>query len=263
MLKLNVTLIEYTPQPEKIIAAAAKLCYSDSGCENIMDGLDYEKTNNFVKMLSDMGHESPIEHVSFTFAIEGVSRTLLAQITRHRHASFSVQSQRYVRKNNFVYITPPAISADAEVNEMYQKAMNDSYSSYNKIADKLCEKYVAEFLEQGLSEKTAKSKAEKMAIEDARFVLPNACETKMVVTMNARSLVNFFRLRCCNRAQWEIRALAIDMFKLCYKVAPSLFYNAGASCCKGSCTEGKMTCGKVTEVRQEFERIKAEIDEQR
>ncbi|MGN0631467.1 MAG: FAD-dependent thymidylate synthase, partial [Ruminococcus sp.] len=97
MLKLNVTLIEYTPQPEKIVAAAAKLCYSDSGCENIMDGLDEEKTQSFVKMLSDMGHESPIEHVSFTFGIEGVSRALLAQITRHRHASFSVQSQRYVR----------------------------------------------------------------------------------------------------------------------------------------------------------------------
>ncbi len=263
MLKLNVTLIEYTPQPEKIVAAAAKLCYSDSSCENIMDGLDDEKTNSFVKMLSDIGHESPIEHVSFTFGIEGVSRTLLAQITRHRHASFSVQSQRYVKKNNFVYITPPAISQDEKINELYQKSMEDSYSAYNEIADKLSEKYFTEFLSQGLNEKPAKSKAEKKAIEDARFVLPNACETKMVVTMNARSLINFFKLRCCNRAQWEIKALAIEMYKLCYKAAPSLFGNAGASCCKGVCAEGKMTCGKITEVRQEFERIKAEIDEQR
>mgnify|MGYP000143770120 FL=1 len=115
---MNVTLIEYTPNPEKIVAAAAKLCYSDSGCENIMEGLDNDKTAAFVKMLSDMGHESPIEHVSFTFGIEGVSRALLAQITRHRHASFSVQSQRYVKKDNFVYIIPPAISEDKEINRL-------------------------------------------------------------------------------------------------------------------------------------------------
>lgn len=260
---MNVTLIEYTPQPEKIVAAAAKLCYSDSGCENIMDGFDDEKTQSFVKMLSDMGHESPIEHVSFTFGIEGVSRALLAQITRHRHASFSVQSQRYVRKNNFVYITPPAVSEDIEINEMYCKAMNDSYNAYNNIADKLAEKYFDEFIAEGLSEKAARSKAEKKAIEDARFVLPNACETKMVVTMNARSLVNFFKLRCCNRAQWEIRELAEEMYKLCYKAAPSLFCKAGPSCCNGACTEGKMTCGKAAEVKQKFEKIKAEIDEKR
>lgn len=260
---MNVTLIEFTPQPEKIVAAAAKLCYSDSGCENIMDGLDEDKTKSFVKMLADMGHESPIEHVSFTFGIEGVSRSLLAQITRHRHASFSVQSQRYVRKNNFVYITPPAISADDNINEMYKKAMQDSYNAYNSITDKLYEKYYKEFTEQGMPEKTASSKAEKKAIEDARFVLPNACETKMVVTMNARSLVNFFRLRCCNRAQWEIRELADEMFRLCYRAAPSLFGNAGPSCCKGACMEGKMSCGKADSVRRKFDRIKAEIDEQR
>ncbi len=260
---MNVTLIEYTPNPEKIVAAAAKLCYSDSGCENIMDGLDSEKTESFVKMLSDMGHESPVEHVSFTFGIEGVSRALLAQITRHRHASFSVQSQRYVRKNNFVYITPPAVSDDETINKMYHEAMQSSYNAYNTIADKLCEKYYAEFSTQGMDETAAKSKAEKKAIEDARFVLPNACETKMVVTMNARSLINFFKLRCCNRAQWEIRALAVEMFKLCYEVAPSLFGSAGPSCCKGACGEGKMSCGSAAEVRKEFDRIKAEIDEKR
>lgn len=260
---MNVTLIEYTPQPEKIVAAAAKLCYSDSCCENIMDGLDDEKTADFVKMLSDIGHESPVEHVSFTFGIEGVSRALLAQITRHRHASFSVQSQRYVRKNNFVYITPPAISADSETEELYNKAMNDAYSAYNTIADTLSEKYFAKLSAEGMSEKAARSKAEKMAVEDARFVLPNACETKMVVTMNARSLMNFFRLRCCNRAQWEIRAVAEEMYRLCYSAAPSLFGNSGPSCCRGGCTEGKMTCGKAAEVRKKYEQIKAEIDEKR
>ena len=142
---MKVTLIQHTPEPEKLIAAAAKLCYSDSSCENIMDGLDEEKTINFVKMLSDLGHESPIEHISFTFGIEGVSRSLLAQITRHRIASFSVQSQRYVKKDNFIYITPPAISENREINNIYEKSILDSFEQYNKIADMLSEKYYNEF----------------------------------------------------------------------------------------------------------------------
>ncbi len=257
---MKVSLIQYTPEPEKLIAASAKLCYSESGCENIMDGLDKEKTTNFVKMLAELGHESPIEHVSFTFAIEGVSRSLLAQITRHRHASFSVQSQRYVKQNNFIYITPPAISSDNKINEVFEKSMNDSFESYNKIADMLESKYFEENVSSGMSEKQAKSTAEKKAIEDARFVLPNACETKMVMTMNARSLYNFFKLRCCNRAQWEIRALATEMYKLCYKVAPTLFANAGPSCCSGGCAEGKMTCGRIEEVRSNFKNIKESIN---
>lgn len=257
---MKVSLIQYTPEPEKLIAAAAKLCYSESGCENIMEGLDTEKTQSFVKMLAELGHESPIEHVSFTFAIEGVSRSLLAQITRHRHASFSVQSQRYVKQNNFVYITPPAVSTDSEINEIFTKAMNDSFQSYNEIADKLQKKYVSEFIASGMNEKNAKSKAEKKAIEDARFVLPNACETKMVMTMNARSLYNFFKLRCCNRAQWEIRELATEMYRLCYKVAPTLFSAAGPSCCSGGCAEGKMTCGQIEKVRKTFMNIKESIN---
>lgn len=252
---MNVTLIQHTPEPEKLVAASAKLCYSDSGCDNIMNGLDSDKTSRFVKMLSDLGHESPIEHVSFTFAIEGVSRSLLAQITRHRHASFSVQSQRYVKQNNFVYITPPAIENDENINEIYINAMESSFENYNKIADMLEKKYYKEYINL-MDEKTAKSKAEKKAIEDARFVLPNACETKMVITMNARSLYNFFRLRCCNRAQWEIRALANEMFKLCYEVAPILFASAGPSCCSGNCSEGKMSCGQMDKVRKYFNDIK-------
>lgn len=257
---MKVSLIQYTPEPEKLIAASAKLCYSESGCENIMDGLDKDKTISFVKMLAELGHESPIEHVSFTFAIEGVSRSLLAQITRHRHASFSVQSQRYVKQNNFIYITPPAVASDNSINEIFVKSMNDSFESYNKIADMLERKYIDENISSGMSEKQAKSKAEKKAIEDARYVLPNACETKMVMTMNARSLYNFFKLRCCNRAQWEIRELATEMYKLCYRVAPTLFSAAGPSCCSGSCSEGKMTCGQIEQVRNNFKNIRESID---
>lgn len=255
-IELKVSIIQHTPEPEKLIAAAAKLCYSESGCENIMGDLDEEKTKSFVRMLAELGHESPIEHVSFTFAIEGVSRSLLAQITRHRHASFSVQSQRYVKQNNFVYITPPAISSDETINDIYVKTMNDAFASYNLIADMLEQKYRYEFLESGMTEKQAHSKAEKKAIEDARFVLPNACETKMVMSMNARSLYNFFALRCCNRAQWEIRELATEMYKLCYAIAPTLFSAAGPSCCNGNCAEGKMSCGQIESVRSKFKSIR-------
>ncbi len=254
---MKVTLIAHTPTPEKIIAAAAKMCYSDSNAETLLNGLDDEKNNAFIKMLSDLGHESPFEHSTFTFGIEGVSRTLLAQITRHRIASFSVQSQRYVKQDNFVFITPPAIADNFEASEIYQKSMKNALDDYMRISDILEKKYIQEFIENGADEKTAKSKAEKKAIEDARFVLPNACETKMIVTMNIRSLMNFFRLRCCQRAQWEIRAVADEMLKLCSDVSPVLFRNAGPSCvCNGLCSEGKMSCGKAKEIKEFYKELK-------
>ncbi len=255
---MQVTLITCTPFPEKTVAAAAKLCYSDTGAMDLMDGMDDAGAERFVRMLASYGHESPIEHVSFTFGIEGVSRSLLAQITRHRIASFSVQSQRYVKQTHFEYITPPEIAADADTLAVYEQAMQDSVDAYNRLADMLEARHRKAFLEQGLSEKEARAKAEKKAIEDARFVLPNACETKMVMTMNARSLLNFFRMRCCNRAQWEIRELAREMLRLCYAKAPTIFEKAGPACCAGSCPEGKMTCGKCAEVRLAYEELKKE-----
>lgn len=253
---MNVTLLGYTPLPEKMIAAAAKLCYSDTGAADLMDGLDDEKTAKFLGVLESMGHESPIEHANFTFAVEGVSRTLLAQITRHRIASFSVQSQRYVRQENFVYITPPAIAADSASNALFEQAMAAAYDAYNTLADTLAARYCSELVSQGVPEREAARKAEKRAIEDARFVLPNACETKMVFTMNARSLRNFFRLRCCNRAQWEIRALAEEMLRLCAQAAPALFSKSGPPCCNGACPEGKMSCGEMETVRTRIEAIR-------
>jgi thymidylate synthase (FAD) len=223
-----------------------------------MDGLTEEKTQAFLEMLSDIGHQSPIEHSYFTFGIEGVSRTLLAQITRHRIASFSVQSQRYVKKSNFIYVTPPAIANDSKALEVYNESIAKSFEDYNTLADILESKYVEDFKAQGMSEKVAKSKAEKKAIEDARYVLPNACETKMVVSMNARSLINFFSLRCCNRAQWEIKEVADKMLKLCIGVAPTLFKSAGPSCVvRGTCPEGKMSCGKYAEVKKFYEELKS------
>lgn len=254
---LHVTLISHTAEPEKVVAAAAKLCYSASGVDDLLENLTPEKTAQFVQMLASLGHESPIEHASFTFGVEGVSRSLLAQLTRHRIASFSVQSQRYVRLDDFQFVIPPEIEADPASKEVFLEAMKQQGAEYLSLAASLQEKHTRELMAQGLSEKEATKKAEKMANEDARFVLPNACETKLVVTMNARSLKNFFALRCCNRAQWEIRALAEEMFKLVYQVAPNLFAQAGPSCVAcGHCTEGKMTCGKIQEVQAKYAALK-------
>lgn len=253
---MKVILLAHTPEPEKIIASAAKLCYSSSGIDDLMDNLTPEKSASFVEMLSGLGHESPIEHASFTFGIEGVSRSLLAQITRHRIASFSVQSQRYVKNTNFTFVTPPEIEKDKKAHEIFLKSMDDAIKAYNDIADILESKYVAENIKKGMSEKAAKTAAEKKAIEDARFVLPNAAETKMVVTMNARSLYNFFELRCCNRAQWEIKAVADEMLRLCCEAAPTLFKNAGPSCTVKACSEGKMSCGRAEEMKAFYKELK-------
>lgn len=253
---MNVKLIAHTAQPDKVVAAAAKLCYSDTGAMDLMEGMTDEKAESFVEMLGTIGHQSPIEHASFTFAVEGVSRSLLAQITRHRLASFSVQSQRYVKLNHFNYITPPEIAALPEAQVLYDETMRGCVEAYRKLSEMLEEKHYAAFLAEGCTEKEAHRKAEKKAIEDARFVLPNASETKLVMTMNARELLHFFRLRCCNRAQWEIRALAKAMVAEVYPISPGLFKNAGPSCVAGVCPEGKMSCGRMQEVRAEYQALK-------
>ena len=257
---MTVRLIAHTPEPEKVVAAAAKLCYSDAHIADLLDGLNEEKTARFLEMLSDLGHASPIEHASFTFGIEGVSRTLLAQITRHRIASFSVQSQRYVRLDDFRYVIPPEIEAIPEAKAAFIDSMNEDAARYLDLVKKLEEAHTARLVAEGLPEKQARAKASKQANEDARFVLPNACETKMVVTMNARSLLNFFRLRCCERAQWEIRLLAGEMLRLVYPIAPHLFRTAGPACLEGPCPEGKMCCGRAAQVRQEYARQKEQAN---
>lgn len=237
---LKVRLISHTPDAEKVIASAAKLCYARSDIDTVMEGLTPEKTAQFLEMLSSLGHESPIEHISFTFGIENVSRALLAQITRHRIASFSVQSQRYVAEDGFDFILPPAIEANEQAKALYLETMEELSRRYTALT---------ELLMEGTEGTTADK---KKAIEDARFVLPNGCTTKMMVTMNARSLLNFFRLRCCSRAQWEIRELATQMLELVKEVCPTVFRYAGPPCVKGGCPEGKMTCGKAKEMRQRF-----------
>jgi len=258
---MNVQLLAHTPLPEKIIATGAKLCYSNSDISSLQDGLTDEKTESFIDMLVSIGHESVMEHASFTFGIEGISRACSHQLVRHRIASYSQKSQRYVNENSFEYITPPEIADIPDAQAEYDRLMYEINEGYERIADMLTERHTADFIAQGLSEKDAASKARKKAIEDARFLLPNACETKIVVTMNVRSLFNFFKHRCCERAQWEIRAVANEMLRLCCEAAPTVFKNAGPSCVMtGKCPEGKMTCGKIVQVREYFNELKSNID---
>lgn len=252
---MQVKLLAYTPDPEKTVACAAKLCYAAADIETVYEGLTEEKTASFLEMLQSIGHESPIEHASFTFGIQGVSRSLLAQITRHRIASFSVQSQRYVKEDGFQFVVPPEIEKIPEAKEEFLRAMEEDQRHYERLTQLLQEKHKAELMAAGEPEKSAQRKSEKRAIEDARFVLPNACATKMIMTMNARSLLNFFSNRCCNRAQWEIRELATQMLKEVKAVAPHLFEKAGPPCLRGACPEGKMTCGKANEVRETFQKL--------
>jgi thymidylate synthase (FAD) len=249
---LKVKLIAHTPEPEKLIASAAKLCYSRVGIDDIMENLTEENIQKFLNMLLSIGHESPIEHISFTFAVEGVSRALTHQLVRHRIASYSQQSQRYVKLEQFQYVVPPSIEAIPEAKELFIKTMENDQKVYNELVDMLLEGHIKKLVEEGYSEDKAKKMAEKMAIEDARYVFPNACETKIVFTMNARTLYNFFRHRCCNRAQWEIRRMADEMLKEVRKVCPTIFKNIGPSCLEGPCPEGAMTCGKIDEVRKKY-----------
>ena len=201
---MTVRLIAHTPEPEKVVAAAAKLCYSDAHITDLLDGLDEEKTARFLTMLSDLGHASPIEHASFTFGIEGVSRTLLAQITRHRIASFSVQSQRYVRLDDFRYVIPPEIEAIPEAKAAFIESMNEDARRYLDLVQKLEDGHTARLMAEGLPEKQARAKASKQANEDARFVLPNACRTSSTCAAAAAPSGRYgsWPKRCCD---WSTR----------------------------------------------------------
>lgn len=255
---LKVKLLNYTRDGELLVASAAKLCYSNSDIEEIMHSQGEEQVRGFIDKLMDIGHESPIEHISYTFGVEGVSRALTHQLVRHRIASYSQQSQRYVRLDQFDYVVPPAIEEFADAKVKYVEAMEAAQKSYDHIVEILYAEHTRELLKSGRGEEEAKRMAEKKSIEDARYVFPNACSSKIIVTMNARSLLNFFEHRCCLRAQWEIRAMAMEMLRLVKGVAPTIFKGAGPACIKGPCPEGSMTCGQIVDVRNEFKNLGAE-----
>lgn len=240
--EMKVALIRHTLSPEEVVALGARLCYSKARVDDLLERVSTKDQTDFVHKIMGMGHDSVLEHASFTFGIEGVSRTLLAQITRHRLASFSVQSQRYVSyEKGFGYIVPPKIEALGE----------EAVAEFERQMDTMHQWYTAWQQKLGTGEG---------GNEDARFVLPGACETRMMVTMNVRELRHFFSLRMCSRAQWEIRALATEMHRLCMEVAPALFENAGPGCLRGACPEGEKTCGKMLQIRQERKAWMAQLN---
>lgn len=323
----KVKLISHTPDPEKVVALAAKLCYSNEDPEKIYDSLTEEEVSKYLKHLESYGHESPIEHASFTFLITGMSRSCLAQFTRHRVASFSVQSQRYIDFSNFNVATPEYIefplhrnskknyildgqeNMQADIDKIFENTIDIIRYNYVGLRDRiifmLLSKYICANVDELFQDQdfvsvkfgndeyqimkswyidgrhplsqaiydpsssfvrdlsiTGKlnaikiaflgnsefrkeiNRVSKIANENARCILPNAVTCNQIVTMNARELRHFFKLRCCNRAQKEIRTIAWMMLDLCKEVAPNLFAKSGPSCLYGSCSEGAMTCGK-------------------
>ena len=234
-VKPNVRLLEVTQNALPLLYAAFKQCYSAKFAGRIFDeNKNAKEQAEFIRRIVESGHQSPLEHVKFSFAIEGVSRALTHQLVRYRIASYSQQSQRYVKKANLDYVLPPSIEADEVIKAEFIRIMTEIRASYDTILER--------FKEKGI--------VGERATEDARFVLPQAAETKIVVTMNCRELLHFFEERCCTRAQWEIRKLANLMLNEVKKKAPTIFKNAGPACkTKGICPENKKDCPLYPKVR--------------
>lgn len=228
---MRVQLLTHTPDPEQVVAAAARLCYSDASISQLLERAP-EQAPKLLRKILDMGHLSVLEHASFSFGIEGISRACSHQLVRHRIASFSQQSQRYVsHESPFEAVIPESVADQPELAARFARHLAATHELYRELL------------------------AAGIPAEDARFVLPNAAATKLVLTMNARELHHFFALRCCRRAQWEIRAMAREMLRLAKQAAPLLFADAGPGCLRGACPEGKMTCGAAAEVRREYQEL--------
>jgi len=226
---MKVSLLQYTPDPETAVALAARLCYSPASIDELQEKLSTADITRFLEKIMSLGHQSVLEHASFTFGIDGISRVTSHQLVRHRIASFSQQSQRYVsHKERFGAVIPPTIAGRPELVERFEAQLQEIHRFYGEL------------VEAGIP------------AEDARYILPNATRTNVIMTMNARELLHFFRLRCCERAQWEIRDMACEMLKLVKGVAPVIFRDAGPGCLIGNCPEGSMTCGKQLEVKRKF-----------
>jgi thymidylate synthase (FAD) len=229
---MNIVLLQHTPEPEKTVALAARLCYSPASLGELREKLSATDIRDFLEKIMSLGHQSVLEHASFTFGIEGVSRTTSHQLVRHRLASYSQQSQRYVsHAKRFSAIIPDTVQENPEARALFEKELASLHEVYSRLV------------------------AMGIPAEDARYILPNATETKIMVTMNARELLHFFALRCCQRAQWEIRAMAIEMLRLVRPLAPTIFREAGPGCLAGPCPEGAMSCGKMAEVRDRFKSL--------
>lgn len=231
-VKLNVKLLRVTQNALPLLYSTYRQCYSAKFAGDILDENkdNPEKQTKFIRKMVESGHESPLEHVKFTFALEGISRVLTHQLVRHRLASYSQQSQRYVKKANFDYIIPASIEEDKLLKAEFVKITSEIQASYNRMIER--------FKEKGIVGEEAN--------QDARFILPQAIETKIVVTMNCRELLHFFGERCCMRAQWEIRNLANEMLNICKQELPAVFSHAGPKCIRlGYCPERReVSCGR-------------------
>lgn len=270
---MNVKLISNTANPEIVVASAAKLCYSSSNIDDLINNLTENNIKGFIQTLADMGHESPFEHISFTFGVEGVSRVLEQQLTRHRLASYSIQSGRYVERNNAEFYMPADIASNEYAKEIYVDVLENAKESYDKlwkvllhqyllfyynnnivsettdIDDMANQDYCFEFFTKTKELKRIYNKYKKNALENARNVFPNSLCTKIIFTMNARTLFNFFAHRCCNRAQEEIRELAYIMLGIVKGIAPNIFKNAGAACKSLKyCPENNMQCDQFKDI---------------
>jgi thymidylate synthase (FAD) len=232
---VKVKLLRNTTDAELLCGTAASTTIKSGKPSQILEKIDRETAKEKILKVTAYGHASIIEHASFTFSIEDVSRAMTHQLVRHRIASYTQQSQRYVTYDTVEkYVTPPSITDNVEAKKIFDKNLEGISDTYQKL------------LTLGIPK------------EDARFILPNAAKTNIIVTMNARELRHFFNLRCCARAQWEIREVAAEMLKQARKAAPALFENAGPTCVEiGFCPEGKMKpkeCN-VTEVRERFQTL--------
>ena len=227
---MEVKLLSYTANPQRVIYAAARQCYSKNSAYDIFKDskeTNLKKIKDFIKHLAQRNHLSPLEHVNFSFAIEGISRVCSHQLVRHRLASYSQQSQRYVNMDEFNFIIPPLIKNNKKLHKRFLKLIEEVKKTYADMKQILKEENLG-----------------KEAInQDLRFILPQAAETKIALTMNARQLLHFFGERMCMRAQWEIRALANKMFSLCNKILPEVFFLAGPKCkYMRYCPEGYTEC---------------------
>ena len=226
---MNVILLAYTPEPDAIVAAAARICYKDTAASELLKGEEENLSRKLIADLFKSGHMSTFEHVSFTFGIDGLSRVASHQLVRHRVASFSQQSQRYVKMtaDPEAVVIPEKIKNNPEALKIFNNAVEISQKAYSDLVN------------LGIPK------------EDARFILPHGYSTRLVMTMNARELHHFFNLRLCRRAQWEIHELARKMLILCREKAPILFEKAGPDCIFGKCSETR-SCGKIYKDMEEL-----------
>jgi thymidylate synthase (FAD) len=232
---LKIKLLKYTPEAERLCGTAALTTTKSGTPSDILEKINQDTAKQIIKRVTGYGHGSVIEHASFTFSVEGVSRAMTHQLVRHRIASYTQQSQRYVRYDMLRnYVIPPSIAENAGARKEFDEALKRISETYQNL------------LQLGIPK------------EDARFVLPNAAKTNIMVTMNARELRHFFNVRCCARAQWEMREAATEMLRQVKEATPALFENAGPTCVElGYCSEGKMKPPEcdIAEIKKRFQNL--------